>query len=95
MPAVKHVPLRTCVACGKIKPQREMVRLVSIAGSGIEVDRNGKTAGRGAYICRLEECRQTGLKGNRLERALRVSLSLEDRNRLDEQLKEFCGSEGK
>jgi len=94
MPAVKHVPLRTCVACGKIRPQREMVRLVYSTGAKVEVDAGGRKAGRGAYLCREAECRQMGLKGNRLERALRASLTAEDRDRLALELKEFCGGEG-
>jgi uncharacterized protein len=94
MPADKHVPLRTCIACGKVRPQREMVRLVC-AGNTVEVDAGGRKAGRGSYICREAECWQLGLKGNRLERALRTSLMAEDRHRLDRQLKEFCGSAGK
>lgn len=94
MPAVKHVPLRTCIACGKVRPQREMVRLVC-AGNTVEVDAGGRKAGRGSYICREAECWQLGLKGNRLERALRTGLTAEDLDRLDRQLKEFCGSAGK
>lgn len=94
MPVVKHIPLRTCVACGKIKPQREMVRLVN-SGETVEIDPGRKKSGRGAYICFDAECRQVGLKGNRLERTLRVNLTPEERIRLAEQLKEFCIAEGK
>lgn len=92
--AAKHVPLRTCVACGKIRPQREMVRLV-YSGDTVVIDNGRKKSRRGAYLCLEEKCRQTGLKGNRLERTLKASLTSEDRIRLAEELKEFCVAEGK
>lgn len=90
----KHIPLRTCVACGKIRPQREMVRLV-YSGETVLIDTGKKKSGRGAYLCLEEKCRQIGLKGNRLERTLRASLTPEDRIRLAEEIKELCVVEGK
>ena len=90
MPVQKHIPQRTCIACGKIRPQREMIRLVCTPEHIIEVDMKGKKQGRGAYMCRLPECWQSGLKGNRLERAFHTSLLPENRDRLAQELKESC-----
>jgi predicted RNA-binding protein YlxR (DUF448 family) len=90
LPAEKHIPERTCVACGKVRPQRDMVRLVCTAEHKVEVDTKGKQQGRGAYICRLSECWQSGLKSNKLERALRTSLLPEYREKLAQDLKESC-----
>ncbi len=95
MPVAKHIPQRTCIACGQIKPKREMVRLVCVAGDAVEIDPIGKKAGRGAYLCRLADCWTTGFKGNRVERALRTNLGQESRKRLVEELKELCGGESK
>jgi uncharacterized protein len=95
MPVVKHIPLRTCIACGKIKPQREMIRLVSLSGKPVQIDIGHKSSGRGAYLCRGKECLESGLLVSRLERALHVNLSTEDRGRLASGLKELCGGEGK
>ena len=50
----------------------------------MEVDLWGKKAGRGAYLCRSQECYEMMLAGNRLERALRVKITSEDRARLAE-----------
>ena len=47
----QHIPQRTCVACRQARPKRELIRLVRTADSGVEIDRQGKTAGRGAYLC--------------------------------------------
>ena len=92
MPLVKHIPQRTCVACGKVRPQRELVRIVRVE-DGVEIDLKGKKRGRGAYLCCLPDCWNTGLKGNKLERALRVNLSPEYRGKLTQDLKELFGGQ--
>jgi len=76
----KHVPQRTCVACRKVKPKRELVRLVRIADGSVEVDASGKKAGRGAYLC--PECWETGIKGSQLEYTLRTTLTQNNREQL-------------
>jgi predicted RNA-binding protein YlxR (DUF448 family) len=39
-------------------------------------------AGRGAYLCRRRECWEVGLKGGRLEHALRTNLGDSNRQQL-------------
>ena len=78
----KHVPLRTCVACRQIRPKREMLRVVRPPEGGLIVDEKGKAAGRGAYLCRRRLCWTIALKERRLEHALRVPLSPEEREAL-------------
>jgi predicted RNA-binding protein YlxR (DUF448 family) len=79
----RHVPERSCIACREKGAKRELIRLVSRAGV-VEIDHKGKEAGRGAYLCPLRECWDIGLKGNRLEHALRTELNLENRQVLVE-----------
>ena len=69
----KHIPQRTCVACRKVKPKRELIRLIRIADGSVEFDISGKKAGRGAYLC--PECWETGLKDGQLKRTLRTTLT--------------------
>lgn len=78
----KPVPQRTCLACRQTKAKRELVRLVRTPDGDVEVDTSGRKRGRGAYLCPTRECWGQGLKGNRLERALRVQLSQNSRERL-------------
>jgi len=82
-PRRKHVPLRTCIACRETKGKRELVRLVNYQGE-VQIDPRGKKSGRGAYLCPYRECWEVGLKGNRLEHALRTKLTLENRQMLVE-----------
>jgi predicted RNA-binding protein YlxR (DUF448 family) len=79
----KRLPQRTCVACRQVKEKGQLVRLVRTADDSVQVA-GGREAGRGAYICRQASCWQEGLKGDRLERALKTKLSPETRERLRE-----------
>ena len=79
----RHVPERSCIACRGKKAKRNLIRLVCRAGV-VEIDHKGKEAGRGVYLCPMRECWDIGLKGNRLEYALRTELILENRQTLVE-----------
>ena len=49
---MKHIPQRMCVACRKMYPQNELIRLVRDNKTGeIKFDCDKKLFGRGAYIC--------------------------------------------
>ena len=52
----KKVPLRRCVGCGEHKPKKELVRIVRDTDGGFGVGLTGKKNGRGAYICKSEQC---------------------------------------
>src|SRR4030042_1719542 len=80
--AGKAQPQRTCAACRKIKPKREMVRLVRTPRGDVEIDISGKREGRGAYLCRDRACWEKALKGKQLEHALKGSITREDLDRL-------------
>jgi len=80
--SVRHIPQRTCVACGEVKPKRELIRLVRVSGGGVEIDPGGKRSGRGVYLCPAPECWQIGLKKGRLEHALGTTLTQDNREQL-------------
>ena len=83
------------MACRKVRPKWELVRLVRVAEGRVEVDTVGKEAGRGAYLCWTPQCWQIGLKGSRLEHALRTSLSQDNREQLIRYGREIISGEGK
>jgi len=70
------------LACRHRKAKRDLVRLVYVADNRVEVDLSGRKNGRGAYLCRLLECWEAGLKGNHLEYTLKIKLSRENREQL-------------
>jgi uncharacterized protein len=82
-PKPKHVPQRTCIACRQVAGKRGLVRLVRTE-HGVEVDPSGKKAGRGAYLHPVRQCWEIGIKGNRIEQALRIKLTPANRQALQE-----------
>lgn len=85
----KHRPQRSCVACRQVKDKRQLVRLVRAGDGSVEVDPGGRKTGRGAYLCPSVDCWQEGLKGRRLEHALKIPLSRDNRDKLREYAKTF------
>jgi len=87
--SIKHIPQRTCVACQEVKAKRELIRLVRVSDGSVQVDTGGKKAGRGAYLCRVPECWEKGLKGNRLEHILRTTIAPDNWEQLANNGKEI------
>ena len=83
-PRPKHVPQRTCIACRQVAGKRGLVRLVRGADGVVTIDATGKQAGRGAYLHPVRSCWESGLKGNRIEQALRTKLSSANRQALQQ-----------
>ncbi|HEX8917211.1 MAG TPA: YlxR family protein [Chloroflexota bacterium] len=75
---VKHVPLRSCIACRESKPKRELVRVVRVSDERVEIDRTGKQNGRGAYFCPAQECWDLGQKRKALNHALSMTVTAEN-----------------
>lgn len=78
---VKHIPQRTCVVCRNVQAKRGLIRLVRTS-EGLQVDPSGKMAGRGAYLCENPTCWDKAAQSEVLNRALRMTITDEDRNRL-------------
>ncbi len=77
----RHIPVRTCVVCRTSADKRSLTRLVR-AETGVVVDPTGKLNGRGAYLCANDSCWQRAVSTGVLEKALRATLTEEDRHRL-------------
>ncbi len=80
-PAQKHVPVRMCVVCRDKAGKRALTRVVRTE-AGLQIDPSGKMNGRGAYLCDRVSCWDTAVKTDLLAKALRMSLTEEDRERL-------------
>jgi len=77
----RHVPVRTCVVCRTAADKRALTRVVRTE-TGVVIDITGKLNGRGAYLCANDTCWQRAAAGSVLEKALRATLTEEDRHRL-------------
>ncbi len=81
----KHIPQRTCVVCRQTGDKRTLTRIVRTPDDGVVVDLTGKRNGRGAYLCEQDACWEQALTSAVLDRALRTTLTEDDRIRLREQ----------
>jgi predicted RNA-binding protein YlxR (DUF448 family) len=71
----KKIPLRMCVGCQEMKSKKELLRVVRSPEGEVVLDPTGKKAGRGAYMCRSEQCLTKAFKEKRLERALKQQIA--------------------
>ena len=71
----KKKPERTCIACNQQKEKNALLRIVKSKDGIIEVDETGKKNGRGAYICKDENCLNKIIKNKRLERTFECEIS--------------------
>ncbi len=74
----KHVPQRTCIICRRTLGKRELHRIVR-SSNGVHYDPTGKVSGRGAYLCDDPQCWEHAIRGKALDRALKTSLTVEER----------------
>lgn len=66
----RKIPMRMCVGCREMKPKASLLRVVKPQEGDAHIDRGGKAAGRGAYVCNSIDCLKKAQKTRALERAL-------------------------
>lgn len=84
---MKNTPLRMCVACREMKVKRTLIRVVKF-GESISVDLTDKAPGRGAYVCKNEECLNKLVKTKALNRAFKCEIPQEVYERIKEAVNE-------
>ncbi|MBP8718335.1 MAG: YlxR family protein [Candidatus Atribacteria bacterium] len=87
MKSYPKIPYRTCIGCQEKKPKKELLRIIRTPEGIIEIDETGKKSGRGAYLCYNIACWQEAVKKKRLGKALKVELTREIIETLEEKFK--------
>ena len=82
----KKIPMRMCVGCRGMHEKRELIRIVKSAEGMVSIDMRGKAPGRGAYICKKNDCLERAMKSRALERALEHRIEPDVYERLREEL---------
>ena len=75
MPVKKRIPQRKCIGCGVSRNKPDLIRVVRSPDNEISIDLKGKKSGRGAYICKDEDCLKKAVKAKRFDRSLEVKIS--------------------
>jgi len=71
----KMIPQRMCIVCKQMFNKKDLLRIVKDAEGNVTVDLTGKQNGRGAYICKSEECAARCVKTRALNRAFKCEVS--------------------
>lgn len=73
------------MGCRQVEGKRALIRIVR-GPEGVALDPTGKAPGRGAYVHADPDCWAAAAKGS-LARALKVQLSDDERQKLEEAMK--------
>lgn len=71
---MKSLPQRTCIGCNTKKDKKEFIRIVRNKDGNISIDKTGKTAGRGAYLCDDITCLEKAIKAKKLEKVFETRI---------------------
>ncbi len=82
----RKIPMRKCVACQEMKPKKSLIRIVRTPEMETMIDPTGKKSGRGAYLCADPECFSLAKKKQALDRALKIKVSDDVYDRLQQEL---------
>ena len=85
-PKPRKIPMRMCVGCREMKPKGSLLRVVKPQEGDAHIDRTGKAAGRGAYVCESIECLKKAEKIRALDRALDTKIEPEVFRALESQI---------
>ncbi len=79
----RRQPLRTCISCRSQGSKRDFIRIVRTPEGAVRADPGGKANGRGAYLGPVQRCWRDALDQQRLNHALRTTLSEADRQQIE------------
>lgn len=85
---MKHVPMRSCLGCGRRDVKQRMLRIVRDEGGALRVDPRGHATGRGGYLHPLETCWQGFEKRKGMVRSLKAPVERTERAGLVHRLRQ-------
>ena len=80
--------MRMCVGCHEMKAKKELIRVVKSPEGEINIDLTGKAPGRGAYLCKYQNCVDKASKTRTLEKTFSSKIKQEVYEKLKAQLNE-------
>ena len=73
----RKTPMRKCTGCQQVREKRDLIRVVRSPQGDVSLERSGKVAGRGAYLCDDPACLEKAIKTKALARALEADIAPE------------------
>lgn len=65
---------RMCVVCRQMQDKRQLLRIVKTKEGELSIDNTGKKNGRGAYICKNEDCLKKLVKQKTLNKTFKMNI---------------------
>lgn len=81
----KKIPQRQCIGCMEMKNKTDMMRVIKTADGEITLDLTGRKNGRGAYLCKCEECLKKARKNKGLERSFQMAIPVDVYDSLEKE----------
>lgn len=85
----KKPTLRQCIGCNQMVEKNTMIRVIRSPEGTMELDATGRKNGRGAYLCRSQECLTQARKKKGLERSFKMPIPEEIYEQLSKELNEL------
>lgn len=70
----KVTKIRKCIVCGEQFQKNELIRIVKNKDGEVKIDHSERLNGRGAYICKNNNCLETAIKKKLLNRHLKTNV---------------------
>lgn len=67
----RKTPLRKCTGCKEMKDKKDLIRIVRTTNGDFLIDNTLKQSGRGAYICKTNQCISLAKKNKGFERSFK------------------------
>ncbi len=77
---------RMCIACRQMKDKKSLLRIVKNKENNIFIDLTGKQNGRGAYVCKDNECLNKLKKQKALNKTFKMNVSEDVYKQIEEVL---------
>ena len=87
----KKQPQRMCVSCRTRRDKRDLVRVTLKDDGTLVVDPTGKMPGRGAYLCKDENCIKMELKAHHISKGLKAEVNAEELSKLAGEIAKLDG----
>lgn len=71
---MKYIPKRKCIACRKIQPKNEMLRISRLPDGTFQLDPTNSADGRGAYLCNHPDCIKQAIQKKSLHQAFKTKV---------------------
>ncbi len=86
---MKYIPHRKCIACRKIQPKNEMLRISRLQDGSYQLDITHSAEGRGAYLCNNPNCIEQAIKKKSLHQSFKTKVPEDCYLALQEKMEEL------